>query len=98
MEKIVFSTAIIGYLAASLGYFVYLAYRRPVVSTLASGAVGVALIAHTAFIALRSMETGHGPYTSTFEVAMFLAWVIALVFLLTEWKLMNQQVAQETGE
>ena len=86
MEKIVFSTAIIGYLAASLGFFVYLAYRRPVVSTLANGAVGLALIAHTAFIGLRSMETGHGPYTSTFEVALFLAWLIALVFLVTEWK------------
>jgi len=86
MGKIVFNTAIIGYLSASVGYFVYLVYRRPLVSTLAAGAVGVALFAHTVLIGLRSAETGHGPYTTPFEVALFLSWLIVVVFIITEWK------------
>lgn len=86
MGKLVFNTAIIGYLGASVGYFIYLVYRRPVVSTLAAGAVGLALFAHTVLIGLRSMETGHGPYTTPFEVALFLAWLIVVVFFVTEWK------------
>lgn len=86
MEKIVFNISLFSYLGASLGYFVYLVYRKPVVSTIATGTVGAGLLAHTIWLGLRSMETGHGPYTTSFEIGMFFSWLIVLVYFLIEWK------------
>ena len=86
MDKISFSVALFSYLAASLGYFVYLVYRRPLVSSLSGGAVGLGLISHTVSIGLHSAITGHGPYTTSYEIAMFLAWFIVVIYFLTEWK------------
>ena len=81
-----FSVALFSYLAASLGYFVYLVYRRPLVSSLSGGAVALGLISHTVSIGLHSAITGHGPYTTSYEIAMFLAWFIVVIYFLTEWK------------
>ena len=86
MDKISFSVALFSYLAASLGYFVYLVYRRPLVSSLAGGAVALGLISHTISIGIHSAITGHGPYTTSYEIAMFLAWFIVVIYFLTEWK------------
>ena len=86
MDKISFSVALFSYLAASLGYFVYLVYRRPLVSSLSGGAVAFGLISHTVSIGLHSAITGHGPYTTSYEIAMFLAWFIVVIYFLTEWK------------
>ena len=86
MDKISFNLSLFSYLMASLGYFVYLAYRRPLVSTLAGWAVAFGLVCHTVTIGIRSSQTGHGPYTTSFEVALFLSWLIVVVYILTEWK------------
>ena len=86
MDKISFSVALFSYLAASLGYFVYLVYRRPLVSSLSGGAVALGLNSHTVSIGLHSAITGHGPYTTSYEIAMFLAWFIVVIYFLTEWK------------
>lgn len=76
----------VSYFLASLGYFVYLVYRRPLVSKLATGTVLVGLLSHTLIIGLRSQETGHGPYTTSFEVAIFLSWLVVVVYCFTHWR------------
>ena len=86
MDKVSFNLSLLSYLAASLGYFVYLAYRRPLVSTFAGWMVAIGLLCQTLTIGIRSSQTGHGPYTSSFEVALFLAWLMVVVYFLTEWK------------
>ena len=86
MDKVSFNIALFSYLLASLAYFVYLVYRRPLVSTLAGGAVGFGLLFQTASIGIRSSITGHGPYTTSYEIAIFLAWFMVVIYFLTEWK------------
>ena len=86
MKIITFNIAMISYLLASLEYFIYLVYRKPGVSTLATGTVAIGLVSHTAIIGLRSQETGHGPYTTSFEVAVFLSWLVVVVYCFTHWK------------
>ena len=86
MDKISFNLSLLSYLMASLGYFVYLAYKRPLVSTFAGWTVAIGLLCQTVTIGVRSSQTGHGPYTSSFEVALFLAWLMVVVYFLTEWK------------
>ena len=55
-------------------------------STIAGWTVAFGLLCQTVTIGVRSSQTGHGPYTSSFEVALFLAWLMVVVFFLTEWK------------
>lgn len=86
MKIITFNIAMISYLLASLAYFIYLVYRKPGVSTLATWTVVIGLVAHTAIIGLRSQETGHGPYTTSFEVAVFLSWLVVVVYCFTHWR------------
>ena len=86
MDKISFNLSLLSYLMASLAYFVFLAYRRTLVSTIARWTVVFGLLCQTITIGVRSSQTGHGPYTSSFEVALFLAWLMVVVFFLTEWK------------
>ncbi len=86
MGTAVFQISLFSYLGASLGYFVYLVYRKPFVSTAATVTVAVGLLAQTVWLGLRSMQTGHGPYTNSFEIAMFFSWLIVVVYFVTEWK------------
>lgn len=86
MKILTFNIAMISYLVASLEYFVYLIYRRQFVSTLATFTAAVGLFFHTVIIGLRSQETGHGPYTTSFEVAIFFSWVVVVVYFFTHWK------------
>lgn len=84
MGIVSFDIALLCYLIASLEYFVYLAYRKPLVLTLATGTVALGLVFHTLMLGIRSSQTGHGPYTTTFEVAAFLAWMIVVIYFLIE--------------
>ncbi len=86
MDKISFNLSLFSYLLASLGYFIFLAYRRTIVSILAGWTVAFGLICQTVTILIRSSATGHGPYTTSFEVALFLAWLMVVVYFITEWK------------
>jgi len=86
MTVITFNIAMLSYLLGSLGYFTYLIYRKPLVSTLANATVAIGLVAHTIVIGLRSQQTGHGPYTTSFEVAVFFSWLVVVVYFLTHWK------------
>lgn len=86
MAKIALNISLIAYLAASMLFFVYLVYRRPALSTLGMLMVGVGLISHTALMWARAMATGHGPYTSDFEVAAFFSWALVVGFFLAQLK------------
>ncbi|QPJ63397.1 MAG: cytochrome c biogenesis protein CcsA [Candidatus Nitronauta litoralis] len=81
-----FNISLVGYLLASIVYFVQLVYRRQLISNIAMSTVIAGFISHTLVIALRSQATGHGPYTTSFEVAVFFAWVLAVIFLFANWK------------
>ena len=80
MDKVSFNIALFSYLLASLGYFVYLVYRRPLVATLSGGMVALGWIFLTVSIGIRSSLTGHGPYTTSYEIAMFLAWFMVVIY------------------
>lgn len=81
-----FNISLVGYLLASIVYFVQLVYRRQLISNIAMATVIAGFISHTLVIGLRSQATGHGPYTTSFEVAVFFAWVLTGIFLFANWK------------
>ena len=87
MGNIAFNIALLSYLVSALGYTLYLVYRRPMVNLISAIALGLGLFTQTIAIGLRSMETGHGPYTTGFEVASFFRLGdCCCLFSCTEWK------------
>jgi len=44
------------------------------------------LIPHTAALALRWVEAGHGPYLRRYEVLSSNAWIVVVMFLFIQWK------------
>jgi len=86
MEKLFFNLSLLSYLTASLGYFIYLVHRKHFVAVISTVAVIIGLVLQTAVMGLRASVTGHGPYTTSFEVAFFCAWLIVLVYFFVEWR------------
>ena len=86
MANITFNTALLSYLVSALGYTLYLVYRNSLVKLISIFSLGLGLFSHTITICLRSVDTGHGPYTTGFEITSFLAWVIVLIFFSIELK------------
>ena len=81
-----FNIALLSYFVAALGYTLYLVYRKSLVNLISAFSLGLGLFSHTVTIGLRSINTGHGPYTTGFEITLFFAWVIVVIFFLTEYK------------
>ncbi|PIQ97800.1 MAG: cytochrome C assembly protein [Nitrospinae bacterium CG11_big_fil_rev_8_21_14_0_20_56_8] len=92
MLKVAFNIALFSYLGASIGYFGNLLYRKRWVSVATTSLMGLGLVAHTALMGIRSSQTGHGPYTTAFEIAMFFSWIIVVVYILTELKFKIQDL------
>jgi len=86
MTKILFNISVVSYLAASIAFFVFLVHRRGMLSKSANLMVALGLVFHTLWIAARSSETGHGPYTTTFEMVVFFSWIVVLGYFLVEWR------------
>ena len=86
MVNITFNAALISYLLSGLGYTLYLVFRNSVVKQISVYLLGLGLFSHTVTISLRSFDTGHGPYTTGFEIASFLAWVIVVIHFFIEFK------------
>ena len=86
MGNTTLNIALLSYLVSGLGYTLYLVYRRSMINFVSAISLGLGLITHTITIGLRSIDTGHGPYTTGFEITLFFAWVIVVIFFLTEWK------------
>ena len=86
MGNATFNFALFAYLVSALGYTLYLVYRKSIVNVVSALSLGLGLLSHTITIGLRAIDTGHGPYTTGFEITSFLAWVIVVTFFLTEWK------------
>jgi len=86
-----FSMVTFLYLAGTVLYFNYLAFRSERIGKVASSLSWVTLIIHTAAILLRWRESyqlgmGHAPLSNMYESLVFFSWCIALLYLLWERK------------
>jgi cytochrome c-type biogenesis protein CcsB len=79
------------YLASTLLYFSYLAFRSKTLQRIALGMISVGWLVHSGAIILRWVESyqmgiGHVPLTNFFESMVFFSWAIVLVYLFIEFK------------
>lgn len=86
-ETVFYWIAIVCYVLSSIFYLVALSFTK---ERLRSAGVALAiagLLFHTVSLGLRWMETGHGPYISTYEILSSNVWIAVLFFLIFQWKL-----------
>jgi cytochrome c-type biogenesis protein CcsB len=85
-ESTFFLLALIFYALAAAFYFAYLYSKKE--SQAGTGFV-IALIGlffHTLALVLRTVESGHAPFTNMYESLSFLAWASILAFIIIEAK------------
>jgi ABC-type transport system involved in cytochrome c biogenesis permease subunit len=85
-ESTLFGLAFILFCLAAL---VYLAFQFSKKSALANAGFWIAaagLTSHTAALILRTISSGHAPFTNMFESMSFLAWAVMLAYLIIDRK------------
>lgn len=83
-----FNTGGITYLIATICYVVYLGNQNKIIGNIASGVTLLGVSSLTVGLILRWVEAGlsHPPFTNLYEILLFFAWGIALVYLIVEFK------------
>jgi cytochrome c-type biogenesis protein CcsB len=85
-ESAIFTISFILYIAAAFFYLAYLYSKREGLAKTGAGCALAGLILHTLALILRTIESGHAPFTNMYESLSFLAWAIVLAYLVIEWK------------
>ena len=80
-ESILFRIVLIGYFAATVLYFAFIAAKKDGLAKAAMGLQAGILVLHTAALALRGIGTGRWPMANQYEFATAFAWALCLVSL-----------------
>lgn len=86
IENVLFTTAIILYILATVFYFVFFALKQEKVTKFANGSMFIAFAIHTAALITRGIGAGRLPLTNQYEFATSFAWGICLCYLIFLWR------------
>ncbi len=93
IDWIMYLTATTLYAISSILYIYCFVFKKEEKLNLAVSSAIVGLLFHSVSIALRWIETGHGPYISMFEVLSKYAWFSVVIFLLVQQKIEKIKIA-----
>jgi cytochrome c-type biogenesis protein CcsB len=85
-ESTLFAAAFVLYALAALFYLIYLYSKREKQASIGFGIASLGLLLHTAALILRTLESGHAPFTNMYESLSFFAWSTILAYLILERK------------
>jgi len=85
-ESTFFLLAFVLYVLAALFYFSYLFSKRENLAKIGFVAALIGLLSHTLALILRTVESGHAPFTNMYESLSFLAWASVIAYVLIERK------------
>ena len=85
-EATFFLVAFILYLLAAAFYFAFLFSKKESSARAGFTLAFLGLLLHTLALILRTVESGHAPFTNMYESLSFLAWSSILAYLIIEWK------------
>lgn len=87
MMEIAFLWLALGcYVLSSIAYIGGFAFLKDRLRRAGTLLAVVGLLFHTVSLGQRWVETGHGPYISTYEILSSTAWMAVLFFLAFEWR------------
>lgn len=93
IDWILYLTATTFYALSSIIYIISFVFKKEEKIKFAIGTAIAGLLFHSISIALRWVETGHGPYISMYEVLSKYAWFSIVIFLLVQYKYDKLKVA-----
>jgi len=85
-ESTIFTLTFILYIIAALFYLAFLFSKKPGRAKVGSAIAIVGLVLHTAALVIRTVESGHAPFTNMYESLSFLAWASVLAFIIIDKK------------
>jgi len=85
-ESILFLVTFIFYILAAFFYFSFFLLKRENLAKTGFSVAFMGLFIHTAALILRTVESGHAPFTNMYESLSFLAWSAILAYIIIEWK------------
>ena len=85
-DWILYLTATTFYAFSSIIYIICFVFKKEEKIKFAISTAIAGLLFHSVSIALRWIETGHGPYISMYEVLSKYAWFSVIIFLLVQYK------------
>jgi cytochrome c-type biogenesis protein CcsB len=92
-EWIIYVAAAVLYALSSAIYLYCLVFKKEERINLAVSTAFAGLLFHSVSIALRWIETGHGPYISMYEVLSKYAWFSVVIFLFSQQKYEKIKIA-----
>jgi cytochrome c-type biogenesis protein CcsB len=93
IDWILYLTATTFYALSSIIYIISFVFKKEEKIKFATGMAIAGLLFHSISIALRWVETGHGPYISMYEVLSKYAWFCIIIFLFAQYKYSKLKVA-----
>jgi len=93
IDWILYLTATTFYALSSIIYIISFVFKKEEKIKFAIGTAIAGLLFHSISIALRWVETGHGPYISMYEVLSKYAWFSIVIFLLVQYKYDKLKIA-----
>lgn len=85
-ESTLFLTSFIIYIISAFFYFSFLFSKKENLAKIGFKFALGGLILHTAALILRTIESGHAPFTNMYESLSFLAWSSIFAYVYIEWK------------
>ncbi len=85
-ESTLFAVAFFLYALAAFFYLAFLYSKREKLAATGFWVASLGLFLHTLALILRTVESGHAPFTNMYESLSFLAWASIFAYLIIEWK------------
>ncbi len=85
-EATFFLLTFVFYVLAAAFYFAFLFSKKEGSARTGSTIAFLGLLLHALALILRTVESGHAPFTNMYESLSFLAWSSVLAYLIIEWK------------
>ncbi len=86
IENVLFTTAMVLYLASMVLYFVFFVMKKEKPGRIADWIMAAAFVLHSAALVTRGIGAGRLPLTNQYEFATSFAWGICLCYLLFLWR------------
>ncbi len=85
-ESTIFTLSFVLYIGAAFFYLAFLYSKLESAARTGSAIALFGLVLHTIALILRTIESGHAPFTNMYESLSFLAWATIFAYLILEWK------------
>jgi cytochrome c-type biogenesis protein CcsB len=85
-ESTLFVITFILYILSAFYYLGFLFSKKPNSAKIGSALAAAGLIIHTAALIVRTIESGHAPFTNMYESLSFLSWASVLAYVIIDRK------------